>query len=450
MLMNQPEMDWQIHQTDLRSRFKQVFIHSHWTDCAFRVGNEETEIIRGHKVVLAASSPVFEALFYGTLAEKKEIIDIPDLEPDTFSLLLKYMYYDSTELDSIEVAGQLLYAARKYMMPHLVRACLDYLLEQTCINTLWQVLAIAEDMHEDELLASCLKVMCQYPGEMWVNNHEHMGLGTLSNLLDQPSTNLLEVELWELMVRWARDQCLRRTLAPSPTNQRALITQAGLLGKIRFLTLTLAELTEMVEPTGLLSQEEMRVLRQTINKSSSPSALPSGFNSTREMRKRFMSISSRCTRHCLTKRKKYTYGGTVMSTVSVDSRILVTGFEVFTRIATSSDYIMGHGCVSHYVENLVVTLSDSEGNVIDKTKVSGVVAFFNVTQEVNLSRPVWFLPQHEYTVTFELSPGQYPLSDLASIAFSKSVCFRFRQCKQCDEINSDLDVSFINSVIFNV
>lgn len=72
--------------------------------------------------------------------------------------MFRYMYCDHTEMDSVETAGQLLYAATKYLIPHLAHTCRAFLLENTHINTLWDVLAIAEDLHEEELLSACLKV----------------------------------------------------------------------------------------------------------------------------------------------------------------------------------------------------------------------------------------------------------------------------------------------------
>lgn len=236
--------------------------------------------------------------------------------------------------------------------------------------------------------------------------------------------------------------------------------QAGVFNKVRFLTFSPSEITDSVEPSGLLSDEELRSLRSFVAGSKTKivpadenAHVPVGFNPSREVRKRFMSVSGRCVRQCLTKRKQYTYCGTLKSKVSADRRILVTGFEVFTRIATTADYIMGRGRVNHYLEDLVMIVRDKDGNLISKTDLSGVMSFFNVTQEVYLSKPVWFLPQQEYTVAFELSNGQYPLSDLSPIArdHSKSLCFRFSRCEQIIEgAMIDLDVSFINSVIFNV
>lgn len=42
--MDHPQMDWQIHKTDLSSRFKELYSHNQWTDCAFRVGDVHTEV----------------------------------------------------------------------------------------------------------------------------------------------------------------------------------------------------------------------------------------------------------------------------------------------------------------------------------------------------------------------------------------------------------------------
>lgn len=36
--------DWQIHKTNLSSRFKELYMHNQWTDCAFRVGEVHTEV----------------------------------------------------------------------------------------------------------------------------------------------------------------------------------------------------------------------------------------------------------------------------------------------------------------------------------------------------------------------------------------------------------------------
>jgi BTB/POZ domain-containing protein 3/6 len=48
-----------------------------------------TQSIPAHKYVLATGSSVFYAMFYGGLAENKDDIEVPDVEPSAFLTLLK-------------------------------------------------------------------------------------------------------------------------------------------------------------------------------------------------------------------------------------------------------------------------------------------------------------------------------------------------------------------------
>lgn len=50
---------------------------------------EQVQTIPAHKYVLATGSSVFYAMFYGGLAEAKEEIVVPDVEPTAFLTLLK-------------------------------------------------------------------------------------------------------------------------------------------------------------------------------------------------------------------------------------------------------------------------------------------------------------------------------------------------------------------------
>ncbi len=45
--------------------------------------------IPAHKYVLATASSVFFAMFYGPLAERKDEIEIPDVEPSAFIIMLR-------------------------------------------------------------------------------------------------------------------------------------------------------------------------------------------------------------------------------------------------------------------------------------------------------------------------------------------------------------------------
>lgn len=66
-------------------------------DVYFNVGadiGEEVRQIPAHKYVLSTSSTVFYAMFYGGLAEPRDVIDVPDVEPEAFLAMLRYMGWD--------------------------------------------------------------------------------------------------------------------------------------------------------------------------------------------------------------------------------------------------------------------------------------------------------------------------------------------------------------------
>ncbi|XP_046564407.1 BTB/POZ domain-containing protein 2-like [Haliotis rubra] len=82
-----------------------------YCDVHFRVGKRETTV-RAHRYVLISRSCVFEAMLCGPLAER-DAIRISDVDADTFSELLTYLYTNDVHLTPENVTG-LLYLAKKY------------------------------------------------------------------------------------------------------------------------------------------------------------------------------------------------------------------------------------------------------------------------------------------------------------------------------------------------
>ena len=82
---------------------------------------------------LAMASPVFEAMFFGGLAlsDNTQEIKILDVQPDAFYVMLQYIYNDHIKLNSFELACDICYAAKKYMLPALVQECTNYLVSFT-------------------------------------------------------------------------------------------------------------------------------------------------------------------------------------------------------------------------------------------------------------------------------------------------------------------------------
>lgn len=83
------EKDWQSFRT-LNDCNRYMLTNEIGCDITFLVGKERHRV-SAHKYVLASRSCVFFAMFYGPAAESGNEIEVPDVEPDTFSLLFRWV-----------------------------------------------------------------------------------------------------------------------------------------------------------------------------------------------------------------------------------------------------------------------------------------------------------------------------------------------------------------------
>uniref|UniRef100_A0A146KNV7 BTB/POZ domain-containing protein 6 n=1 Tax=Lygus hesperus TaxID=30085 RepID=A0A146KNV7_LYGHE len=442
--------DWQLTKCSIKDRFQELLRLSQWTDCTFSVGEDNVEVICCHKLVLAASSPVFEALFYGGLSELKEVIRVPDVEPYVFRLFLNYIYSDSLDLQNIDEAGGLLYVSKKYIMPQLSEICLSYLIENTTICTLWDVLAIAEALNEEELMAICLKVMSRYSYKIWsTSSDDHLSRNTLLRLLDLRQMNMKDVDLFKYLLDWAAKECSIEEVSPSPQNLRSCLKSFGALEKIRFLTFTPREFSEVVVSSGILTKEECNVFESLIGgemvEQLELEIVRTGFSSDAEPRSSIAPLIWRCTREIARGDRFWIYIGPVQVGITSSSRVLVTGFEIVTRISTMGvPKVWPHSGYT-YRERLVAFVKDQSDNILCKTDHDENVEF-NSHQIVTLSYPVWFEPGIKYIVHFDFPSGQYPLSHYAETALAKGTTFRFDDMLQRED---HCKGSFIHSILYS-
>lgn len=86
------EYNWQANMTAVRERNAVMFNNPLMADVYFTVGSgSHKQRIAAHQYVLATGSSVFYAMFYGGLADKKDDIGLPDVEPTAFQNLLRYV-----------------------------------------------------------------------------------------------------------------------------------------------------------------------------------------------------------------------------------------------------------------------------------------------------------------------------------------------------------------------
>ncbi|XP_055534763.1 BTB/POZ domain-containing protein 6-like [Wyeomyia smithii] len=98
------------------------------SDVSFTVGKAET-VIYAHRFPLATASDVFYQMFTekplsGPVA--REPIAVPDVEPETFIEMLKFLYYDNPTISEDNLV-ELYYAANKYNLVRLKKLCHQFI-----------------------------------------------------------------------------------------------------------------------------------------------------------------------------------------------------------------------------------------------------------------------------------------------------------------------------------
>lgn len=141
--------------SDLRLRLRNLFLEQKHTDCSFRIDNT---VIHTHKIILATASSVFEAMFYGPLAECKCIV-ISDINVEAFQKMIMFIYTDEVDMTdtNIEDLVELYYCAEKYLIDELLVKCCQLIKCTLNYQNILKALDLAVCMDIEEILKMCLQ-----------------------------------------------------------------------------------------------------------------------------------------------------------------------------------------------------------------------------------------------------------------------------------------------------
>ncbi|XP_062167279.1 BTB/POZ and MATH domain-containing protein 4 isoform X3 [Alnus glutinosa] len=157
-----------VPESDIGEHFGMLLDNEECSDVTFNVSGEK---FHAHKLVLAARSPVFETEFFNGMDEDNHEIVITDMEPKVFKALLQYIYTDTLVEDedflasssscmpslSDTFAAKLLAASEKYGLPRLRLMCESVLCRDISVDSVANILALADRYHASDLKSVCLK-----------------------------------------------------------------------------------------------------------------------------------------------------------------------------------------------------------------------------------------------------------------------------------------------------
>ncbi|CAB3989490.1 BTB POZ domain-containing 6-like [Paramuricea clavata] len=257
--------DWQSSKKTVLQRNAYMFDNELLSDVSFTCG-QSSRIFHAHKYVLATSSAVFYAMFYGNLAQNKSLICIPDAEEDSFEEFLRFLYTDHCKITSAENAIQVMYLAKKYIISSLVEKCCKVLEVSIKPDNVFAVMAQAVQFDEKELEAKCWGVVSLHTQEC-INSEAFCNIAshTLNTLLKKETLAISEVELFKGVLRWTDSECARQgiNIEEDKTARRRVLGDS--VYEIRFLAMSQKDFAKHVSTTGILTDAESVSIFQKFN-----------------------------------------------------------------------------------------------------------------------------------------------------------------------------------------
>ncbi|XP_055348252.1 BTB/POZ domain-containing protein 6-B-like [Paramacrobiotus metropolitanus] len=243
---------------------KEWLVSGELSDAQFTVGRHfgPAKLYHVHKFVLCLRSPVFRAMFHGSLPENTAaVIDIPDVSPVAFGNMLSFMYTDMVESLHVDNVCQTWSCADKYDLPLLMEKCSCFVSTHLKVDNCLTLLENGVHSHAEKLVERCLEFVDQ-SADVIVPSKAFAAIeqGTLILLLQRDTLSTTEHAVYLAVERWARKACNSRNMDPSATNRRQMLGEALFL--VRFPQLTNTQLADGPVKSGLLLHSELHDLYQ--------------------------------------------------------------------------------------------------------------------------------------------------------------------------------------------
>lgn len=261
--MSSNKETWQTTRPTIRARSKFMFNNELLSDVSFVVPVQLDEnenkrckkAIPAHKFVLAISSPVFFAMFYGELAEKSNSIVLPDCEYESLLELFRFVYCDEVKLNEENVM-QVLYLAEKYIVPSLVDRCTEYLENIVNVSNAFCVITHAQRYGDKRLAKQCWEMIDKHAEEaVKTEGFETVGRSLLEELVERNSLNIKEVDLFIAVDGWAAKECQRLGMTADGTTKRSVLGDK-IVKAIRFPVMTRDDFDGTVLNRKILTPQE--------------------------------------------------------------------------------------------------------------------------------------------------------------------------------------------------
>ena len=255
--------DWQSYKKTVLQRNAYMFDNELMSDVSFTCG-ESRRIFHADKYVLATSSAVFFAMFYGEIPPKEFPIRIEDAEEESFKEFLRFLYTDDCKITAENAIG-VLYLAKKYLISSLAEKCCEVLEASIKPENVFAMLEQAIQFDENKLEEKSWNVISKKTQEC-LNSEAFcdIGLHMLNALLKKESLAVTELELFKAVLKWTDNECARQgiNIEEDKTARRRVLGDG--VHEIRFLEMSHEDIIRDVCKTGILTDSEAICILQKV------------------------------------------------------------------------------------------------------------------------------------------------------------------------------------------
>ena len=255
---------WQTKHPTIIERTKFIFNNELLSDVEFLVptslneseSRKSQKSIPAHKFVLAISSPVFFAMFYGEMAETALTVQLPECDYESLLEMFRYLYCDDVKLSGSNVM-QVLYLAKKYLVPSLADKCSKYLVEHLEASNVFSILPQAQKFENKDLEKRCWRVIKSHT-EQALMSDEFLTLdrSIVESVVKRYVLTVKEVDLFKAVDRWATKELERQGQTPSRKIKREILGEE-IVKAIRFSLIPEKDFASVVLDCGILTKTEI-------------------------------------------------------------------------------------------------------------------------------------------------------------------------------------------------
>lgn len=158
-------------------------------------------LIPAHKILLAAASDVFEAMFFGQLKENGRI-RMTDVSKSAFLEFLQFFYLNKVHLTDENIAD-VLYLGHKYNVTECVETCEQFLKDSLTNSNVCTILSLVILYDQEELMKLCHQRILLHTADVFHSvDFLECDRRVMEYILKQDLLSCTEVEVFDACMAW--------------------------------------------------------------------------------------------------------------------------------------------------------------------------------------------------------------------------------------------------------